>query len=195
MCILCTHRLSCRFQIVVDSIGQVFAVSMRQSLSCDASQNTSERTTYRLTEMDRVQQGVPAPYNGGDCSGERPLVKENSVFLRVGGRSLLGLYSVRVSRGTTVARASIVAVYLRSEKRLNVPKGFENPNEILCMRFPAKAVSLTIALLVVAQFFAVVIESQRAALLSWYLIYALLILIPLTLVYEGVTRLYPHTPS
>jgi len=63
------------------------------------------------------------------------------------------------------------------------------------MRLPAKTVALTIALLIVAQFFAVVVESQPAALLSWYLIYALIILVPLTLVYEGVTRLYPQTPS
>lgn len=63
------------------------------------------------------------------------------------------------------------------------------------MRVPAKAVALTIAILVVAQFFAVVVESQPAALLSWDLIYALSILVPLTLVYEGVTRLDPQTPS
>ncbi|SEG64110.1 hypothetical protein SAMN04488133_3022 [Halobellus limi] len=63
------------------------------------------------------------------------------------------------------------------------------------MRLPAKLSALVIALLVVSQFFAVVGESQLAALLSWYLIYALIILIPLTLLYEGFRRLYPESLS
>jgi len=63
------------------------------------------------------------------------------------------------------------------------------------MRLPAKTLALTIALLIVSQVFAVFVESQLAALLSWYLIYALIILIPLTLLYEGYTRFYPKHPS
>ena len=63
------------------------------------------------------------------------------------------------------------------------------------MRLPAKTLALTVALLMVSQFFAVFVESQPAALLSWYLIYALIILIPLTLLYEGFTRFYPKNPS
>jgi hypothetical protein len=78
---------------------------------------------------------------------------------------------------------------------MNVPKGFENPDEILCMRLPAKTLVFTIALLIVSQIFAVFVESQLAALLSWYLVYALVILIPLTLLYEGITRFYPKNPS
>jgi hypothetical protein len=72
---------------------------------------------------------------------------------------------------------------------------FRNPKRIYYMRLPAKLSALVIALLVVSQFFAVVGESQLAALLSWYLIYALIILIPLTLLYEGFRRLYPESPS
>jgi hypothetical protein len=63
------------------------------------------------------------------------------------------------------------------------------------MRLPAKASAFMIALLIVSQVVAVFGESQLAALLSWYLIYALLILIPLTLLYEGFTRFYPKNPS
>ncbi|QZP39548.1 hypothetical protein [Halobaculum magnesiiphilum] len=63
------------------------------------------------------------------------------------------------------------------------------------MQLPVKTLVLTVALLIVSQFFAVFVESQLAALLSWYLIYALIILIPLTLLYEGYTRFYPKNPS
>lgn len=63
------------------------------------------------------------------------------------------------------------------------------------MRLPAKALALSIALLIVSQVFAVFVESQLAALLSWYLIYALIILIPVTLLYEGFIRLQPTNPS
>lgn len=56
------------------------------------------------------------------------------------------------------------------------------------MRFPVKAIALAIALLIVSQFIAVVAESQAAALLSWYLIYALIILGPLSLLYTGFNR-------
>jgi len=63
------------------------------------------------------------------------------------------------------------------------------------MRLPAKALVLSIALLIVSQVFAVFVESQLAALLSWYLIYALIILIPVTLLYEGFIRFQPPNPS
>ena len=63
------------------------------------------------------------------------------------------------------------------------------------MRLPATTLVFTIALLIISQIFAVFVESQLAALLSWYLVYALIILIPLTLLYEGFTRFYPKNPS
>lgn len=63
------------------------------------------------------------------------------------------------------------------------------------MRLPAKVSVFTVALLILSQVVAVFGESQLAALLSWSLIYALLILIPLTLLYEGFIRFYPKNPS
>lgn len=63
------------------------------------------------------------------------------------------------------------------------------------MRLPAKTLAITVTLLIVSQFFAVVVESQPAAFLSWYLIYALIIVIPLTLLYGGFARFYPKNPS
>jgi len=74
-------------------------------------------------------------------------------------------------------------------------RDFEEFEELLYMRLPAKLSALAIALLVVSQFFAVVVESQLAALLSWYLIYALIILIPMTLLYESFKRFYPESSS
>ena len=56
------------------------------------------------------------------------------------------------------------------------------------MRLLVRTLILTVALLIVAQFFAVIVESQIAALLSWYLIYALIVLIPLTVLSEGYSR-------
>lgn len=63
------------------------------------------------------------------------------------------------------------------------------------MRLSIKAPALTIVLLIVLQFIAITVESQAAALLSWYLIYALIILIPVALLYEGFDRLYLQSDS
>ena len=63
------------------------------------------------------------------------------------------------------------------------------------MRFLPKILALIIALLIVSQVIAVTVESQAAALLSWYLIYTLLILVPLTLLYEGYKRYYSKGTS
>lgn len=63
------------------------------------------------------------------------------------------------------------------------------------MQFLPKILALTTALLTVSQVIAVTVESQVAALLSWYLIYTLLILVPLTLLYEGYKRYYPKGTS
>ena len=59
------------------------------------------------------------------------------------------------------------------------------------MQFLAKVLAVAGALLAVSQAVAVTIESQAAALLSWFLVYTLLILAPLTLSYEGFRRYYP----
>ena len=69
-------------------------------------------------------------------------------------------------------------------------KNFADLEGIFSMRLLAKGLAFLIGLLVLFQFFAVVVESQVAAVLSWYLIYALAIVIPLTLVYEGFNRFY-----
>jgi hypothetical protein len=63
------------------------------------------------------------------------------------------------------------------------------------MRLPAKLLAVTVALLVFAQVFAVFGESQFAAIGSWYLIYALVILVPLTLLDEGFDRFYRKNAS
>lgn len=79
--------------------------------------------------------------------------------------------------------------------RVNIPKNYETIEQTLGRRFLPKSLALVVALLIVSQVIAVTVESQAAALLSWYLIYALLILIPLTLLYEGFERYYPDSSS
>jgi hypothetical protein len=172
------------------------ATEASRDVTGKADADVDEAVREAIAALEAVVDALEEEGPRGDA-GVIEAVRREGGFGGSGGRELFSvdLYSVEDVSRTRPGLSQRLWRHISREKRATVPKEFENVDERVCLRLPAKAVALTIALLVVAQFFAVVIESQRAALLSWYLIYALIILIPVTLVYEGVTRLYPHTPS
>lgn len=63
------------------------------------------------------------------------------------------------------------------------------------MRVLQTSLAVAVVLLIGSQAIAVTTESQAAALLSWYLIYALLVLVPLTLFKVALERYDPTNAS